>query len=62
MGKVLTSAVPGKKQFANISLARSEIDANKSFLGAILYPYATVMIVDAGNLSGCCERKWKRGG
>lgn len=50
-GKVFTSAAPGKKQLVNISLARSAIDANKSFLGAISYPYTTVMIVDAVNLS-----------
>lgn len=47
---MLTKAAPGKKQFVNISLARSAIDANKSFRGAISYPYTTVMIVDAVNL------------
>ena len=58
-GKVLTSAAPGKKQFANISLARSAIDANKSFLGATLYPYTTAMIVDAVNLSDAVSGRGK---
>ena len=59
---MLTSAAPGKKQFVNISLARSAIDANKSFLGAILYPYTTVMIVDAVKLASYCQWKGKKKG
>lgn len=56
-GNVFTRAAPGKKQLVNISLARSAIDANKSFRGAISYPYTTVMIVDAVNLSDVHRQK-----
>jgi hypothetical protein len=45
-------AAPGNMEFVIIVMALSPFSRNKSFLGALSYPYTVAMMMDAVILTG----------